>query len=349
MDKVEPHVAYYCRLHAMKEALKIKEKSPEDMKFLGDMMGWLEGNANLKMDNDEAQAKLQQFALQVFEHADTEDRSKPITKQTALKFHTASTFFDVCTQFGELPPDIKDKSVYAKWKVADITRAFKEGRTPLPGSIQEQQEEAQMAAELAKLETEAPEEETHAMGDQGLGDSSGFGLPDVPQTLGQPTPSYTQQPQEGAVDWEAELAKMKQKREGGRGGGGGGVSTQPLQQATPTYQPPAANPYSQPQASQPAPHYSASQPAPHYSVLRDTAPAATAPIAQQPQVQTQAGALVINPKTGMSRPQATSSAERLTKHALSALRFDDVPTAIEKLQLALSELLPHNSAGDRGF
>ncbi len=43
LDKIEPLVAYYCRLYAITTAMAIKSpKSKEDMKLIGGLMTWLE-------------------------------------------------------------------------------------------------------------------------------------------------------------------------------------------------------------------------------------------------------------------------------------------------------------------
>ena len=42
MDKIQPLVAYHCRLHAMETAMKVQQKSPEVSKFLITLMDELE-------------------------------------------------------------------------------------------------------------------------------------------------------------------------------------------------------------------------------------------------------------------------------------------------------------------
>ncbi|KAH7544448.1 hypothetical protein JRO89_XS15G0168300 [Xanthoceras sorbifolium] len=52
---------------------------------------------------------------------------------TAKTFYAASIFFEILNQFGVLPPDLEQKQKYAVWKAADIRKALKEGRKPVPG------------------------------------------------------------------------------------------------------------------------------------------------------------------------------------------------------------------------
>jgi hypothetical protein len=40
----------------------------------------------------------------------------------------------VLRQFGELPQDLIDMQKYAAWKAADINKALREGRQPMPGN-----------------------------------------------------------------------------------------------------------------------------------------------------------------------------------------------------------------------
>ena len=40
----------------------------------------------------------------------------------------------ILRQFGELPADLAERQRYAAWKVADIRKALREGRTPTAGN-----------------------------------------------------------------------------------------------------------------------------------------------------------------------------------------------------------------------
>ncbi|KAL3821080.1 hypothetical protein ACJIZ3_006985 [Penstemon smallii] len=61
----------------------------------------------------------------------TEDSSE--RANTAKTFYAASIFFEILNQFGEPQPDLEQKQKYAVWKAADIRKALKEGRKPIPG------------------------------------------------------------------------------------------------------------------------------------------------------------------------------------------------------------------------
>ncbi len=45
LDKLQPSVAYYCRMAAVLAGMKIQNKSVEEDAALRDLMGWLENNS----------------------------------------------------------------------------------------------------------------------------------------------------------------------------------------------------------------------------------------------------------------------------------------------------------------
>ncbi|KAG8898516.1 hypothetical protein FRB99_007386 [Tulasnella sp. 403] len=104
--------------------------------------------------NESACSYIEDFALRVFDAADNEDRRGDATRGTAKKFLAAANFLELLKVFEESPPTPptgasgskpnefsaisafsrhKDKIRYAKWKAADIAKAFREGRRPVPG------------------------------------------------------------------------------------------------------------------------------------------------------------------------------------------------------------------------
>jgi len=93
-----------------------------------------EGNINSEENKEKAKLQIKNLALNSFKKADDEDRSGNATKKTARTFHASSTFFEVLQCFGDLDEDIEKKIKYAKWKAADIMKAIREGRAPVPGS-----------------------------------------------------------------------------------------------------------------------------------------------------------------------------------------------------------------------
>ncbi|XP_009770773.1 protein HOMOLOG OF MAMMALIAN LYST-INTERACTING PROTEIN 5-like isoform X2 [Nicotiana sylvestris] len=135
LQKHEPLVAYYCRLYAMERGLKIpqSDRTKTTGALLVSLMKQLEKDKmSLKLGPDD-HLHLEGFALNVFAKADKQDRAGRADLNTAKTFYAASIFFEILNQFGELQPDVEQKQKYAVWKAADIRKAIKEGRKPVPG------------------------------------------------------------------------------------------------------------------------------------------------------------------------------------------------------------------------
>ncbi|XP_017258303.1 LOW QUALITY PROTEIN: protein HOMOLOG OF MAMMALIAN LYST-INTERACTING PROTEIN 5-like [Daucus carota subsp. sativus] len=131
----DPLVAYYCRLYAMERGLKIPqtERTKTTNALLVSLMKQLEKDKkSLELTPDDG-LHIEGFALNVFAKADKQDRAGRADKGTAKTFYAASIFFEILNQFGQLQPDLEQKQKYAAWKAADISKALKEGRKPVPG------------------------------------------------------------------------------------------------------------------------------------------------------------------------------------------------------------------------
>ncbi|KZT05846.1 DUF605-domain-containing protein [Laetiporus sulphureus 93-53] len=139
-------VAYWCACYAAQLGIAAKAKEPASRKFLFDLLDILEKMKAQMSSNDAiedeaaASAYVENFALKLFTMADNEDRRGEATRKTAKKFLVAANFFEVLRTFDKpgsssTPTDNsnEDKIRYAKWKAADIAKAFREGRKPTPG------------------------------------------------------------------------------------------------------------------------------------------------------------------------------------------------------------------------
>ncbi|KAL4333278.1 hypothetical protein GQ457_07G013020 [Hibiscus cannabinus] len=135
LQKHEPLVAYYCRLYAMEKGLKIpnSERTKTTNALLVSLMNQLEKDKKTVKLGPEDNLHLEGFALNVFSKADKQDRAGRADLNTAKTFYAASIFFEIINQFGPLQPDLEQKQKYAVWKAADIRKALKEGRKPVPG------------------------------------------------------------------------------------------------------------------------------------------------------------------------------------------------------------------------
>ncbi|XP_039171801.1 protein HOMOLOG OF MAMMALIAN LYST-INTERACTING PROTEIN 5 isoform X1 [Eucalyptus grandis] len=135
LQKHEPVVAYYCRLYAMDRGLRIPqgERTKTTNALLNSLIKQLEKDKKSLTLGPEDSLHLEGFALNVFGKADKQDRAGRADLNTAKTFYAASIFFEILNQFGPLQPDLEQKQKYAAWKAADIRKALKEGRKPVPG------------------------------------------------------------------------------------------------------------------------------------------------------------------------------------------------------------------------
>ncbi|RXW24036.1 hypothetical protein EST38_g1834 [Candolleomyces aberdarensis] len=182
--KQEPIVAYWCAYYAAQLGVGLKIKDAASRNVLIALLGYLEqmkseiGTSDA-IDNDAAgSAYVENFSLRVFSAADNEDRSGRATKATAKKFLVAANFLEVLKTFNnaDISESNLEKIRYAKWKAAEIAKAFREGRTPAPGppGFAEEQE---IANQLLSLEERPPD------------------IPDLPAPPSQPAPSGRLSPQ----------------------------------------------------------------------------------------------------------------------------------------------------------
>ncbi|KAJ1963627.1 hypothetical protein GGI12_001942 [Dipsacomyces acuminosporus] len=137
---VDPVVSYFCKYYAAQLAIANGSNSPESQTYLATLLDQLEGEKEklkdheFMKDDSTASQHCTNFALKIFAKADTEERQGKATKVTARNFIVSSQFLQVISAFGTLPSDIAEKIKYAKWKAAEILKAIREGRTPVPSA-----------------------------------------------------------------------------------------------------------------------------------------------------------------------------------------------------------------------
>lgn len=137
-DEVQHHdkrVAYYCRLYAMEEGLKVpaKERSKDMNALLLSIMNQLEKDKKELQLSPDDNLHMEGFAQSVFARADKQDRAGRADLSTAKTFYAAGIFIEVLRQFGDLQPDLEEKQRYAFFKAADIRKALNAGRRPTAG------------------------------------------------------------------------------------------------------------------------------------------------------------------------------------------------------------------------
>ncbi|ETS62865.1 hypothetical protein PaG_02623 [Moesziomyces aphidis] len=200
-DKV---IAYWCCYYAAQLGISGNPSDKEAKMYLLTLMDTLEDLKSKLADNDAvtndaaSSAYVENFALKVFVGADNQDRAGKATRATAKTFLAASQFIELLKIFGTIEPEMQEKIKYAKWKAADIAKAFKEGRRPTPGpaggdpkleaaSVEAamgleavtKDEQEYLAREMAKLTTGASDEAVAG---------AGAGVPDVAH-LGKEAPA----------------------------------------------------------------------------------------------------------------------------------------------------------------
>ncbi|XP_063378840.1 vacuolar protein sorting-associated protein VTA1 homolog [Cydia fagiglandana] len=183
----DPVIAYWCRLHALQVGLKATtKKTPEETKVLMALMDWLE-EAKKSMKDNEAisnevagQAHLENYALRLFLFADKADREQNYGKNMVKAFYTAGMIYDVLTTFGDLTDEAAQNRKYAKWKAAYIHNCLKNGEAPVPGPMQDgEQNDDSEVPNPAPASEPAPGASASGF-PQAPGFSQAPGLPQVP-------------------------------------------------------------------------------------------------------------------------------------------------------------------------
>ncbi|KAK0172052.1 hypothetical protein PV328_005421 [Microctonus aethiopoides] len=223
-DARDPVVAYWARLYAAQTALGIsKKKSQEENIFLVKLMNWLEETKKELHDNEAisndvaAQAHLENWALKLFLYADKNDRASNFSKNVVQSFYTAGLLYDVLTIFGELSEEASQNRKYAKWKAAYIHNCLKNGDSPIPGPINQDNDISQSKPEPT------PPPNTNSFGfpsvpnnssDSNINPASSVipSYPNLPSTPPTPQiPSNIPTPQSGSVSLNPDQMQKAQK------------------------------------------------------------------------------------------------------------------------------------------
>eukprot|EP00051_Salpingoeca_urceolata_P002134 m.47498 g.47498 ORF g.47498 m.47498 type:complete len:360 (-) comp11923_c0_seq1:100-1179(-) len=331
----DPVVAYFCRFYAVQLGVEKFGKDKANIGVLMQLMDVVEQHKSAiraanptALDDMVAKSKVWEVGMKLFSVADREDRAGRITKAVAKTFFTASCLFDVLSLFGEEDDKTEEVHDYAKWKAAYITKCLREGIPPVAGPVDA---DGQPISEPG-ADGPAPMTLDGAFGGTTSTDGSAMGgalddlgLPSVP--TGAATEAPFSPPSLPEVQYQPPSQPAAQQHQ------------QPSQPAAQPYQQPAqpaAQPY-QPPASQSVP----TQPPPSYTHQPPAAVQPTVPAAQPAAAPSQP---VAAGGTMPSRPRSNVSfkdKDQVTKHCkyvISALQYNDLPTAIQNLQGALKIL-----------
>ncbi|KAF7731244.1 hypothetical protein EC973_000660 [Apophysomyces ossiformis] len=327
--------------YAVKLAISRGPSNKDTKTYLGQLLDSLEqrkvalaGNEAIT-DDIAGYAYVENFALKVFLNADNEDRAGNASKKTAKNFLAASTFLELLKTFGELDPEagveVEEKIKYAKWKATDIMKALREGRRPVsgpPGGDQVDDAEMQQESLPSAIVPEVTFQQTPSIAE--------FPTPPSNFTAPLPTPSTASQEQQPEAPSPPAPSTTQPHS----------FDMLPPPPPTaipgPSFQPPTpVTPTETGQIHPSAP--------PSTNGTSSTNLPAFMPSAQQTQVSsTTTAPQRVSSGTIIPDPATIASAQKKAKWAISALNYDDVPTARLQLLGALEDL-GFNQSNNFGF
>ncbi|KNE58200.1 hypothetical protein AMAG_05012 [Allomyces macrogynus ATCC 38327] len=327
----DPAIAYWCKMHAVRQALQLASTVPQIKPWLLAAMDALEAEKKSLAGNElitnetAAFAHIETFALKIFAAADREDRAD----RASIPFLAACNYFEVLSVFpSPLDDATLDKIKYAKWKATDIVKALRAGERPRPGPpVADEDTQTPASAEGA-----APPD-----------------LPSVPAFAGSPqhppSPPVThtaafqqyQQPPSPPVTHTSAFQQRQQPYTPAQPPSHAGYPSYAQQQPPGSpYQhaPPAApSPYQHAPPAAPSPY----QAAPSSSAWPSAPPApAPAPVPAQTTGGSAPGGYAL-----AYDPAVLSRAQKHARYVISALEYDDVATAVDHLRQALAALAPY--------
>ncbi|EDV20565.1 uncharacterized protein TRIADDRAFT_31759 [Trichoplax adhaerens] len=274
-SKRDPVICYYAQLYVVQNGLKQSTKNIEVKKFLMTLMDGMEGVRNNLVGNEAitnevaGQAHVENIAMKLFLHADTEDRASRFNKNVIKAFYTASLIFEMLTLFGELTDEVQRNKKYAKWKAAYIAKCLKSGEAPIPGPVGGDDDPF---SEFGDFNQVPPPSDSFT--------SNNTNMPSNP-----PAPGFN-------TEYDMPSPSNPSFNE---------ANFPPQQPSTQNYTMPTPSSY-------------------------DNTAAATGNVNVAP----------TSSNTGVTlSPQDSDKAQKFCRYAISALQYEDTPTAIENLQKAL--------------
>ncbi|SPQ18443.1 9aa4dbfc-c348-4341-8ade-b453861e1da3 [Thermothielavioides terrestris] len=335
-------------------------------------------NEDAVTDDAAGQAYVEQFAQETLDRAERAVRANRVTQQTATTFDAAATFFHVANIWGPVDRETQQKIKYAKWNAARIIKAIKEGKDPNESNPKHEQpapveldphDPAVQSLGGAPSTTISRRATVEDVPDVDLArDAAGVSLPQNPVSAG-PSPVS-----DGGLQLPGVPTDLGQPAEPGHFPSEPTLPPPPQQlnqfQAPPDFPPPPTGwTPSQPSPTTSSPpaswSHTAANPPPgpgfhHQPPAPPTAPSTfstnappTAAVASPPvnpptdtpginmaPTATTAGPTASPPLSGTftTNEAAMVEAQKHAKWAISALNFEDVPTAVRELRRALDLL-----------
>ncbi|KAK2601799.1 hypothetical protein QQS21_004683 [Conoideocrella luteorostrata] len=332
---IKPAIAYWCEYHAVNQIVtKSLHTSDDDcFAYTKSLIERLEATKTERaeddaiVDNVAGQAYVEQFAQETFSRAERAMRANKVTKQTANTFDAAATFFDLTHEWGTPEAEVLQKIKFAKWNAARILKAIREGKDPNESNpqIEEVPEQLLSPNDPAVQQITSPSGPPVAS----VEEVADTGEPSAPPV------------QEGYFPHSAPAAEpfVPSPLSQSPGPSASGIPPPPAQVSpvpSPGFQipmqPSPQIPTKLPSQFAPPPP-EPSVPPPQIWQHTPTAPTSAPIPARQ--------AAPLGPPTTAqftSNHKSMDQAQKHAKWAISALNFEDVPTAVQELRNALAML-----------
>lgn len=266
-------------------------------------------------------------------------------RQTADTFDAAATFFDLTHEWGTPEPDILKKIKFAKWNAARILKAIREGKDPNETNpqIQEEDELELLSPPAAAQQITSPPaasiEDVPDAGEPAAPAQEGY----FPPTSANPEPFVPSPLSQSPGPSASEMHPPAQ--------------VSPVPSPEPHIPPQQVPPQASPQIptklpsqfAPPPPEPSAPSPQPLWDNTPSVPPSIPPPAPSQhyapPPVAPAPIPVLQTPSQPPSVPsgytpnhKSIEQAQKHAKWAISALNFEDVPTAVQELRNALAML-----------
>ncbi|WYZ44663.1 hypothetical protein EsH8_VII_001099 [Colletotrichum jinshuiense] len=367
----KPAITYWCEYWVVNQILakQLHNADDESLSYTTNLMDRLE-KTKTEYAQDEAitddtvgQAYVEQFAQDAFDRAEKVLRANRVTRQTADTYDAAATFLLLGNIWGQVDEETLKKVKYAKWNAARILKAIKEGKDPNESNPKHEEPEPEEtlpaldpndpdvqgltspAPQAASVEDD-PETEFYkkaqspaesvplAPSEPAPAQSSVLDLPSVPSTneLGPQVPQT-----QGYFDPPDQFPPSPLSQTGANDttvptNAPSAPSPYATSSTGPSFSPAnAASPWQPPQI--PPPNTTKSPPPPAPQQFKPP-PVSSQPKAPVAPASNSSWAPTSAPSDDMDLPKAQKHA----KWAISALNFEDVPTAVKELRNALAAL-----------
>lgn len=369
LEKFKPVISYWCEYYIVNQIIAkgLHTADEECMQYTTTLMDKLEQTKAQNPDDDAilddvaAKVYVEQFALDTFQRADNAVRANKASAQTADTFRAAATFLDLMAVWGAVDPELASKSKYAKYHALRIAKALKAGEDPnLSNPVQEPSPAAEDALVLDPNDPEVQRINGGSSMQPTVETAPPSFAPSPAPVSPAAAPSAPPFPGESAHGDVSPLESTEDRQNSVGGGYFPTVPTFTSENTAPSMPTAPEQPMEDAPSAPPLDdgHYNPSdfyQPPPSAPAAAAPAPPA-APVSNIPSVPSMPPQPIapqpIAPIANTNLPPPTAAggqnyrtddesvmqAQKHAKWAISALNFEDVPTAVKELRIALEAL-----------